>query len=468
VDSEHDHTRAVFIALVLAGMAYALSQTVVAPALPELEKEFNADASSIAWVLTGYLLAASVATPIIGKLGDLYGRARVLTLVLLVFAVGSTICALAGSLPLLVAGRVVQGVGGGIFPLAFGIIRDTFPQDRVATAIGGISATFGIGGGVGLVIAGVIVDALGPSWLFWLGLLALPAAWVIWRDVPREHTRAETRVDWVGAVLLSAALISLLYGLSQANAWGWGSAGVIGLSAAGLVLAVIWVWIELRVDHPLVDIRILRRRPVLMTNINATLVGFAMFSSFLLIPQLAQTPERLGYGFGASVTGSGALLLPSTAVMLFAGPLAGRLARTSSRLPLVLGSAVLSLAFVGFAAAHGSIWEILVGGALLGLGIGFAFASMANIVVESVPREEVGVATGINTIMRTLGGALGAQLVATLLTSKTIGASAIPAEAAYTDAFIAAAVAAALATVAALAIPRTRRESPPSPVPVAA
>src|SRR3954463_15813146 len=149
-------------------MAYALSQTVVAPALPELEKEFNADASSIAWVLTGYLLAASVATPIIGKLGDLYGRARVLTLVLLVFALGSTICALAGSLPLLVAGRVVQGVGGGIFPLAFGIIRDTFPQDRVATAIGGISATFGIGGGVGLVIAGVIVDALGPSWLFWL------------------------------------------------------------------------------------------------------------------------------------------------------------------------------------------------------------------------------------------------------------------------------------------------------------
>src|SRR5690349_9712197 len=258
-------------------MAYALSQTVVAPALPELEREFGADASSIAWVLTGYLLAASVATPIIGKLGDLYGRAKVLTLVLLVFALGSSICALATTLPILVAGRVVQGVGGGIFPLAFGIIRDTFPQDRVATAIGGISATFGIGGGVGLVIAGLVVDALGASWLFWLGLLALPAAWVIWRDVPRAHTRADTRIDWIGAIFLSAALICLLYGLSQANAWGWGSFGVISLSLIGLVLAVFWVWLELRVDHPLVDIRILRRRPVLMTNINATLVGFAMF-----------------------------------------------------------------------------------------------------------------------------------------------------------------------------------------------
>src|SRR3954468_1027960 len=317
MSAREDHTKVVFLSLLLAGMAFALSQTVVSPALPEIQHKFDASPASAAWILTGYLLAASVATPIIGKLGDLFGRGRVLTIVLLVFAVGSAVCALAGSLPLLVAGRVVQGVGGGIFPLAFGIIRETFPQDRVATAIGGISATFGIGGGVGLVIAGVIVDALGPSWLFWLGLLALPAAWVIWRDVPRAHTRADTRVDWVGAVLLSVALISLLYGLSQANAWGWGSAGVIGLSAAGLVLAVIWVWIELRVDHPLVDIRILRRRPVLMTNLNATLVGFAMFSSFLLIPQLAQTPERLGYGFGATVTGAGAMLLPSTAVMLF-------------------------------------------------------------------------------------------------------------------------------------------------------
>jgi MFS family permease len=161
------------------------------------------------------------------------------------------------------------------------------------------------------------------------------------------------------------------------------------------------------------------------------------------------------------------MMLPSTAVMLVAGPWAGRLARHSSRLPLVLGSAVLSFAFFFLAVAHGSIWDVLLGGAFMGLGVGFAFASMANIVVESVPRDEVGVATGINTIMRTLGGALGAQLVATLLTSKTIGNSSIPAEAAYTDAFLAAAIAAALATIAALTIPRVRR-SQPTPVAVAA
>jgi EmrB/QacA subfamily drug resistance transporter len=459
-----DHTRVVFLSLVLAGMAFALSQTVVAPALPELQRAYHADASSAAWILTGYLLAASVATPIVGKLGDVYGRGRVLTAVLLVFAVGSVVCALSTSLLVLVAGRVIQGVGGGIFPLAFGIIREEFPQERVATAIGGISATFGIGGGVGLVLAGVIVDALSASWLFWLGLMALPAAAAIWRYVPREAIGKGVRVDWLGAGVLSASLTALLYGLSKANDWGWGSARVLALLAAGLVLAVFWVWLETRIAQPLVEIRVLRRRPVLMTNITAVLVGFGMFASFLLIPQLAQTPERFGYGFGASVTGSGLLMLPSTLVMLFAGPWAGRLAAGSPRRPLVLGTLAMAVAFVVYAAAHGSVWELCVGGALTGLGIGFAYASMANLVVASVPPDEVGIATGINTIMRTLGGALGAELVATLLTAKTIAGTPIPSESAYTLAFAVAAVASLLAMVAALAIPDARRpQTAPAP-----
>jgi EmrB/QacA subfamily drug resistance transporter len=453
-----DHTRVVFLSLVLAGVVFALSQTVVSPALPEIQHEYGADPASAAWILTGYLLAASVATPIVGKLGDLFGRGRVLTMVLLVFAVGSVVCALAPSLGVLVAGRVIQGVGGGIFPLAFGIIRETFPPERVATAIGGISATFGIGGGVGLVIAGLIVSALDASWLFWLGLMALPAAYAINRYVPNEDTRPGAKVDWLGAALLSVALAALLYGLSKANAWGWTSPRVLVLTFGGLGLAAFWVWVETKVDQPLVDMRVLRRRPVLMTNITAVLVGFSMFASFLLIPQFAQTSERFGYGFGATVTGAGLLMLPSTLVMLVAGPLAGRIAtRANSRLPLVIGTFFGMLAFLFYALFHGSMWEICVGGALLGVGIGFSFASMANLVVESVPRDEVGVATGINTIMRSLGGALGAQLVASLLTGKTIAGSAIPAEAAYTDAFIVAAVAAGLAMVAALAIPHTRR-----------
>src|SRR4051794_35485851 len=451
-------------------MAFALSQTVVSPALPEIQHQYGADASTAAWILTGYLLAASVATPIVGKLGDLFGRGKVLTIVLLVFAAGSAVCALAPSLGALVIGRVIQGVGGGIFPLAFGIIREAFPPERVATAIGGISATFGIGGGVGLVIAGPIVSALDASWLFWLGLMALPAAFAIWRYVPQEETRPGARVDWAGAALLSLALASLLYGLSKANEWGWGSPRVLALSLGGLAIAVFFGWFETRVTQPLVDMRVLRRRPVLMTNVTAVLVGFSMFASFLLIPQLAQTNTKYGYGFSASVTGAGLLMLPSTLIMLVAGPFAGRLAtRASSRLPLVIGTFFGMLAFIFYAFFHDTEWQICVGGVLLGIGIGFSFASMANLVVESVPREEVGAATGINTIMRSLGGALGAQLVASLLVGKTIADTAIPAEAAYTDAFIVAAVAAGLAMAAALAIPKTRRpQAEPATAPLAA
>jgi EmrB/QacA subfamily drug resistance transporter len=456
-----DHTRVVFISLLLAGMAFALSQTVVSPALPEIQREFGTDPASVAWILTGYLLAASVATPIVGKLGDLFGLSKVLTIVLLIFAAGSVVCALAPTLGVLVAGRVIQGVGGGIFPLAFGIIRQAFPPERVPTAIGGISATFGIGGGVGLVIAGPIVQSLDASWLFWLGLMALPGAYAIWRYVPRVETRPDARVDWLGAALLSVALAAFLYGLSKANAWGWTSPRVLALVFGGLGVGAFWVWVETKVDQPLVDMRVLRRRAVLMTNITGVLIGFSMFASFLLVPQLAQTPERFGYGFGATVTGAGLLMLPSTLVMLFAGPWAGRLAtRYGSRTPLVIGTAIGAVAFFFYALAHETEWEIAIGGALLGIGIGFSFASMANLVVESVPSDEVGVATGINTIMRTLGGALGAQLVASLLTGKTIAGTPIPAEAAYTDAFIVAAVAAVLAMLCALTIPQKRRPRP--------
>ena len=146
----------VLFVLLLAGISFALSQTLVVPALPRISREFSAGASSTSWVLTGFLLSASVATPIVGKLGDLYGKDRVLTVVLVMFSVGGVVCALASSIGVLIAGRIVQGVAGGVFPLAFGIVRDTFPPERVATGLGTISAIFGIGGGIGLPLSGVV------------------------------------------------------------------------------------------------------------------------------------------------------------------------------------------------------------------------------------------------------------------------------------------------------------------------
>ena len=451
--------------LLLAALSFALLQTMVAPALPKIAEEFQTTPSTAAWVVTGFLLSASVCTPLAGKLGDLFGKARVLTAVLAIFTVGAIICALAQSIEVLIAGRIISGVAGGVFPLSFAIINDEVPAERRAFGIGLMSAMFGIGGGIGLPLSGVIVDNVDLSWLFLVGLLAVPAAVAVFKLVPPSPPRKRTRVDWTGAAVLSAGLAAVLLGISNANSWGWDSASVLATIAGGLILLALFAFLETRTVDPLVDMRVMRRRSVLATNIAAFLTGLAMFGSFLLIPQFAQTPDPAGYGFGMTVTQAGLVMLPSAAIMLFAGPVGGILGgRIGFRYVLMLGTALAGASFLMLAFSHQHVWEFIVAGVLMGAGISFAFASMANLIVVSVPPQDVGVATGINTIARTMGGAFGAALVTALLTAETIPGTRLPTEAAYTGAFVISALGALLALGAAVAIPRPPSRGRPAPV----
>jgi MFS family permease len=196
---------------------------------------------------------------------------------------------------------------------------------------------------------------------------------------------------------------------------------------------------------------------VLTTNMTAFLIGFGMFGSFIIIPQLVQIPKSTGFGFGANVTEAGLFLLPSTMVMLFAGPVAGVIgSRVGSKVPLIAGTLFATVSFASLSAEHEHRWAIYAATALMGLGIGFAFASMANLIVEAVNQRETGVATGMNTIMRTIGGSLGATVSAVILTS-SLTADGLPRESGFTLAFAASAVALALAVFAALAVPPRRR-----------
>jgi EmrB/QacA subfamily drug resistance transporter len=452
------HYNVTLAVLALGALSYALLQTMVAPALPEIQHELGATPTEATWVLTVYLLSASVFTPVLGRLGDMFGKERMLVAVLGLFAAGSLIAALSSSLALLVAGRAVQGAAGAVFPLAFGIIRDEFPRDRVATGIGLISATFGIGGGGGLILSGLIVDHFSYRWIFWFGFVVVVIATVathLW--VPESPIKSPARVDYGGAALLSAGLTAFLVAVSQGNRWGWTSVRIIGLFAAAAVLLVVWVLFEQRVREPLVDIDLLRLRGVWTTNLTAFLIGFGMFGSFILVPQFVQMPAAAGYGFAVGVTGAGLFLLPSTAVMLVAGPLAGSLAgRVGSKVPLLVGTACASVSFVLLAVAHDKEWQIVVAVAILGLGIGLSFASMANLIVDAVPQHQTGEATGINTIMRTVGGAFGAQIVAAIITSHVEPGTSFPTESGFTTAFWMGAVSVAGAFVAATLIPGRR------------
>jgi EmrB/QacA subfamily drug resistance transporter len=450
------HYNLTLAVLALAALSYALLQTMVAPALPEIQKDLGTTTTQVTWVLTVYLLTASVATPLLGRLGDMFGKERVLVFVLVAFAAGALVAALSHSLELLVAGRAIQGAGGAVFPLAFGIIRDEFPREKVATAIGLISATFGIGGGAGLILSGLIVDHLSYEWIFWFGFVVIVIAVVTTHlFVPESPVKTPARIDWVGAALMSGGLVCLLVGVSEGNGWGWGSAGVLGLFTVAVVLLVTWVLYERRVPQPLVDMGLLRLRGVWTTNLVGLLLGFGMFGSFILIPQFVQIDDAVaGFGFDATVTQAGLFMLPSTLVMLVAGPASGVLTnRFGARLPLLMGVAVAAASFAVMAFAHSEPWEIVVATLLMGAGIGLSFASMANLIVDAVPQTQTGEATGINTIMRTVGGAIGGQVAASIVAAH-VTSGGVQEETGFTIAFLMGTIALAVGFLAGLLIPR--------------
>ncbi len=452
---KRSHYQLTFAVLAVGASAYSLLQSLVSPVLPLLETSLHTSQSTVTWVLTAYLLSASVFTPILGRVGDMIGKVRVLVIVLAVLAIGSILAALATSITVMIIARAIQGVGGGVIPLAFGIIRDEFPREKVAGAVGVIAALLAVGGGLGLVLAGPIVNALDYHWLFWIpGVVVAVVAVATHFVVPESPIRTPGRISWLAAILLSAWLVALLVAVSEAPGWGWGSVKVIGLIAAAVVLAGAWVAVELRSVQPLIDMKMMRVPAVWTTNLVALLFGVGLYSIFAFLPEFLQTPSAAGYGFGASITESGLIVLPMSATMFIFGTLSGPLSnRFGSRLVLIAGSVASIPAMVILAFAHADIWEIVIAMLLLGAGFGLAFSAMSNLIVDSVPSHQTGVASGMNANIRTIGGSIGAAVMASIVTSHA-AANGLPKESGYTSGFAMLAVALLLASLAGLLIPR--------------
>jgi EmrB/QacA subfamily drug resistance transporter len=473
VEQKRQHYNVTLAALTLAGTAFAFQQTMVVPALPVLQRELGTTTTWATWVLTVFLLVASVATPILGKLGDQYGKARVLVISLSLFLAGCVGCAIAWDIWSLIGFRALAGTGAAVFPLSFAIIRDEFPPEKVGVAIGLVSSVFGVGGGFGIVLSGLIVDHLSWRWLFIFGSIGIALAiLLVARFVPESPVKFPSRVDVPGAVLLSGGLIAFLVALTEGENWGWTSGRILSLFATAMLLLVLWVLVELRVPEPMVDMRMMARRPVLLTNITALISGFAMFSVFVLVPNFVETPRGLpeqwsrlvDYGFSASATEAGLYLLPSALVLLFAGPLAGIIGRNIGfKWPLAIGMLLISVAAAMLALWHDEPWQLVASQPVFGIGIGFAFAAMATIIAQAVRPSETGVASGMNTVMRTVGGVIGGQVGAALLTAHTIPGTPVPSVDGYEIAFAlgsaAALVGAAVAIFITRPLPGRRREA---------
>lgn len=455
---------AVVVVLVLAGITAALMQTLVVPLLGDLPRLLDTSSATASWVVTATLLTAAVATPVSGRLGDLYGKRRVMLGCTVVLAIGSTVCALSETAAPMIVGRGLQGVGMGLVPLGIAAMRDVVPADRLGPSIAVMSAAMGIGGGLGLPTAAAVAEYGDWHLLFWgATVLAILVGVLILVLVPAAPVVARGRFDVVGALGLGTGLVCLLLGISQGGEWGWTSAPTVGCLVAAVVVLLIWGRFELGSDHPLVDLRVTARPVVLLTNVAGLVLGFAMFAQTLVVPQLLQLPVETGYGLGQSMVAMGLWMLPGGLVMTIVSPFGARLSRlTSPRITLAVGSAVIAAGYALAVLLMGSPWGLAVTNGVASAGVGLAYGALPALIMGSVPLSETGSANSVNSLMRSVGTTFASAVMAAVLIQLTVdfGGVAVPSETGFRVALLIGAGVAILAALVALAIPaRASREA---------
>jgi EmrB/QacA subfamily drug resistance transporter len=462
------NTTMLVVYLALAGLSFAVLQSLVAPALSTIATDLNASTADVSWIITAYLLSASVLTPIFARLGDMMGKRRILIVVVSLLLVGTVIAALASNLPIMIVGRIFQGAAGAVLPLSIGIVRDELPRERVSVTIGIMSGIFGIGAGVGIVAAGPIVESLDYHFLFWIPmvLIVIALAGIIF-GMKESPIRKPGRLDYLGTVVLTVGLVSLLLAISEGETWGWNDVKTIGLLALGAIALIAFVVVELRVKEPLIDVRLFKIRGVWTAHVIALVFGFAMYGTFVLVPTLLQLPAFTGYGFGKTASEAGLYLLPTVIMLVVVSPISGLVVRKFGPKPALLtGAILLTSAYVLPGISHSSIGLVLASGILTGAGIGFGLAAASNAIIESVPALQTGEAISANTIARSIGSSIGTAVIAAVISSKSqdftlpTGTLSLPAASVFDTVFWVCAAVSLLAVIVALVAPsmRKRRE----------
>ncbi|MFC3572389.1 MFS transporter [Streptomyces yaanensis] len=408
--------------LALAGITAAIMQTLVTPLIAELPQILHTSSSNAAWVITVTLLVAAVCVPVFGRLGDLVGKRRMLLVCSVPLVAGSVVCALSSSALSMIVGRGLQGMGMGMVPLGIALLRDVVPMEKLSSSIALVSASMGIGGGLGLPVAAAVAQYANWRALFWGSAgLAVVVAVLIWFLIPDVPAGAKgQRFDAPGAIGLGAGLVCLLLAVSKGADWGWGSATTLGLFAAAVVVLAAWGLWETRTGDPLIDLRTTARPRVLLTNAASVFVGFAMYASMLVVPQLLQFPKATGYGLGQSMLAAGLWMAPGGIMMMIVSPLGGKL--TNARGPkftLVCGALVIAAGYGLSMALMGSAVGLMMVCIVINSGVGLAYGSMPALIMSSVPLSETAAANGFNTLMRSLGTSIGSAVIGVILAQLT-------------------------------------------------
>jgi MFS family permease len=448
----------VIAVLASCGLAVSLTQTVVVPLLPQFPQLLGASPTTVTWLVTATLVAGAVCAPVLGRLGDMYGRRRMLLVALGMVTAGSALGAVAPGVELLLAGRVLQGASLGVIALGISVLRDVLPAERIGGGVALMSSSLGVGGAIGLPLTGAVAQVASWRWLFaGAALIGLLQFVLVHRLVPESPSRAPGRFDVAGALGLGAALVCLLLAISKGNEWGWGSPAVLGLLATAAVLFAVWGRYELRTPAPLVDLRVTARPAVLWTNVASVLIGFSMFAGFLVTTQILQAPVATGYGFGLPLVLAGLAMLPIGGSMAVFSPISARLsARFGARTALLAGTVVLAAGNLAVATLPDALALVMAASALTAIGAALAYSALPLLIMAAVPPTDTAAANSLNTLMRMLGTSSCSAVVAAVASGLTapVGGVDLPTATAYAVVFLAAAAAAAVAAVIAARTPQ--------------
>ncbi|MEU6573455.1 MFS transporter [Streptomyces sp. NPDC046805] len=446
--------------LAVTGTVVALMQTLVFPIVPQLPRLLNASPSDTTWAVTATLLTAAVATPVSGRLGDMFGKRRMMLTSLVVMLAGSLVAALSDSLGPLIVGRALQGAASGVIPLGISIMRDELPKERVGSAAAVMSASMGVGSALGLPIAALIADNASWHALFWTSsALSALVIMLVALLVPESQARTGGRFDLVGALGLSVALVSLLLAISRGADWGWSSFTTLGLFATAVVVLLLWGRFELRATTPLVNLRVTARRQVLLTNLASTTFSFAMFTMQMLVPRLMQLPSATGYGMGKSLLTVGLSMAPQGLVMMSMAGASAALSRAKGpKVTLMVGAATVSAAYALNTLLMSEIWHLILITCVIGAGVGLAYGAIPSLVMGAVPASETGAANSLNTLMRSIGNSTSSAVAGVIFAHVTVsfGATALPSENAFKTAMAIASGSALVAFTIAAFLPRRR------------
>jgi len=447
-----------FILIVLAAVAVIVMyvESMAFPSLPQIMTSFSLTAEDYAlasWIVTIYLIVGAVAIPIFGKLGDIYGKKKMLVIAMTIYSIAVTCTGfsreLSDSIYVMIGFRAFQGLGMTMFPLAFSIIRDEFPRDKLAVAQGVISAMFGVGTAVGFVVGGYVTQKWGWEWTYhsvvpFAILLTVLVAW----KIKESPVRLQVKIDFLGSALLGAALVTFLVGVTEARTRGWTDPLIDGLLVMAVVFILAFAWWQTKAKEPLVRPGLMMKRNIGLTTVVAFMIGFALFTANQTIVAIA------GFNFGLDALETGLLMLPMSVATLILGPVSGLVVKKRGpKWPMVFGMVLTIVGFIMLYQYHGTQNEVIMGVLVMGAGSTFAMVSSINMIIISTPKKETGISTAMNMIVRTSGSVVGPALAAVIISQHSNfvpGVGAIPDDSAYHTIFMMSSIMMAIGVAVAL------------------